>query len=226
MAENRGDRTAPMSMLLVNDRPPDMLWQKGLNDFAKRHHIRVWKQPETWDGQELWVGAATRDVDLAFLRRGQTFTHRVAEQIDEERDKIANDFEFTACTDVVDWWDRPGAPMSARNATGDLMDTDGRLAVIRLNSCASPNMVASSGGEPLRVRPNPFLRFVRRQILSVRSDYYRQNMYWRTYEGTRWMVEAIRNRRRGPSSKPSDLEPSGAVAASRFSRIRNSSWLR
>ncbi len=65
-------------------------------------------------------------------------THKIAQDVDEERDKIAHDFEFTACTDMIDWWDRPGAPTAARNATGDLMETDGRLAVMRLNSCTSP----------------------------------------------------------------------------------------
>ena len=38
-------------------------------------------------------------------------------------------------------------------------------------------------------------RFARREILSLRSDLLRENLYWRSYEGIRWMVAAIRGRR-------------------------------
>ena len=157
VAEGHNNSSAPMSHMIANDREPDMLWEKGQNDSSKRHHVRIWKQDSTWNGQQLWIGAATRDVDFAFLRRGGgAMTHRIAQDVDQERDKIAHDFEFTACTDVVDWWDRPGAPTAARNGTGDLMETDGRLAVVRLNRCTSPRVVDDSDSEPLPARPNAF----------------------------------------------------------------------
>jgi len=227
VAEGHGDRHAPMSHMLANDREPDMMWEKGLNDFSKRHHVRIWKQDATWDGQPLWIGAATRDVDFAFLRRGGgAMTHKIAQDIDQERDKIAHDFEFTACTDVVDWWDRPGAPTAARNGTGDLMETDGRLAVLRLNRCESPRVVEDSDSEPLPMHPNPFKRLLRREILSARSDFYRSTIYWRAYEGTRWAVLALVHRHH-PPQEPRTTEPqsdSETVAGGFFARARNSSW--
>lgn len=223
VAEGHGDRHAPMSRMLADDREPDMLWEKGLNDFSKRHHIRIWKQDATWNGEELWIAAATRDVDFAFLRRGQAMTHRIAVDIDEERDKIAHDFEFTSCADLIDWWGRPGAPVTAHNATGDLMETDGRLAVIRLNSCAAPR-VLDAETEPLPARPNGFKRVVRREILSVRNDFYRGTIYWRSYEATRWMISAIRHHRH-PADPSEAREGSGTAAGGFFARARNSSWL-
>jgi hypothetical protein len=227
VADGLGYSTQPMSKLRLNDAPPDMSWQKGLNDVAKRHHVRIWKQPGTWDGQELWVGAATRDVDYAYLRPGSTVTHRIEQDIDRERDKIAYDLQFTSCTNLVDWWERPGAPLEAHNATGDPMTTDGRLAIIRMNDCDAPRIVQVADSAPLREHGNYFERLLRRQILSVRSDFYRRNMYWRSYEGTRWLVTRIKHRHPPPDEGPAEFQPSGTVASSSlFERARNSSWLR
>jgi len=53
---------APVSSLLINDRPPDLVFQKSLNTFAKRHHVRIWKLEKKYDGREVWVGAATHDI--------------------------------------------------------------------------------------------------------------------------------------------------------------------
>ncbi len=220
VVQRQGDRAAPMSKLLVNDVEPQMLWQKGLNDVSKRHHIRLWRQSQTLDGQEVWIGAATRDVDFAYLRPGQAVTHRIEEDIDLERDKIANDLAFTTCAQTIDEWERPGAPLSARNSTGDPMTTDGRLAILKMSDCENPRGVPVS--TPLRVRGNYFQRLARRQILSVRSDFYRKNIYWRTYESTRWAVSYLKQRH----PQPRQYRPAEAVADSLLTRAKNSSWLR
>ncbi len=221
VVQYQGYRAAPMSRLLVNDVEPQMSWQKGLNDVAKRHHIRLWRQAGTWEGREVWMGAATRDIDFAYLRPGQPMTHRIEENIDLERDKVAHDLEFTNCTNGVDWLERPGAPLNAYNGTGDPMNTDGRIAIVQINGCETPHEIATA--EPLRIRGNYFQRLARRQILSMRSDFYRRNMYWRTYETTRWAVTAIRHRHPRPAEfRPTDV----TVADSLLFRAKNSSWLR
>jgi len=99
---NHADRNAPMSSLRVNNVEPDMAWEKGFNDVSKRHHIRLWRMEQNWQGQELWVAAATRDVEMGFLRPGRIVTHRVEEQVDHERDKIAWDLAFSSCADAMD----------------------------------------------------------------------------------------------------------------------------
>jgi hypothetical protein len=118
---------APMSALLLNDAKADMSWQKGFNDVSKRHHVRFWKQPETWQDEDVWIGAATRDVDFAFLRGGTFLTHKIAAQVDHERDKVAADVAFASCADTMDWWDRPEVPSHLKNGTGDTMETDQSL---------------------------------------------------------------------------------------------------
>lgn len=202
VAERRGDVAAPMSPLLLNGAEPDMSWQKSLNDVSKRHHIRMWKETETWRGQEIWVGAATRDIDFAFWRPGGRLTHKIEENVDQERDKVAYDLAFTTCGNILDWTSRADLPRSTWNATGDPIVTDGGMVVIGLNECSAPRLSTESvDSTPLLEHGDKLHRFARREILSARNELIRTNPYWRTYEGGRWLIESIR-RRRGLATSP------------------------
>jgi hypothetical protein len=186
---------APMAALLLNDAPADMSWQKGFNDFAKRHHIRLWEQPETLDGEQVWAAAATRDVDYDYFRHGKPMTHQVARLIDNEREKVASDLAFTACADAVDWVERPGAPHLVKGATGDMMETDGRVLVVHLNDCGWPRKVGNVlDADILPEHGGVFQRVVRRQIMCLRNDFLRTNVYWRSFEGARMVVSAMRHK--------------------------------
>ncbi len=220
---NRADRNAPMSSLRIDNVEPGMSWEKGFNDVSKRHHIRLWKMAESWDGEELWAAAATRDVEIGFLRPGRVVTHRVEEQVDHERDKIAWDLAYSSCADAMDWWDRPAIPHSTRNATGDRMQTDGQLVVVKVNDCSHPRGVVASGQDALPMHGNRFQRILRREILSTRSDLIRDNLYWKAYEGVRMLVSAIESHRQSPepdaAPKPtfaSRMQPGGITSLVSF----------
>lgn len=193
VAEGMGYRAAPMSAQLLNDCEAHISMEKGLNDMAKRHHIRVWKQPVRWNGREVWAAAATRDLDFAYLRPGGRFTHTIEENIDREREKIVYDLAFTSCVQSVDWVNRPGFPKAARNATGDPVSTDGKLALVGLNDCTRPRMMAEMSELNPVPRHGPGVqRFARREILSMRNDLFRANPYFRTYEGIRALIYVFR----------------------------------
>jgi hypothetical protein len=197
--EGRSSGSFPMSALLLSDAEADMSWQKGLNDMSKRHHIRIWKQPQTWDGQEVWAAAATRDIDFAYMHHGSAMTHRIDGNIDQERDKIAYDLAFTSYVDVLDWQERSSIPGVTRNGTGDLMNTDKRLAVLRLRDTETPRLSTDTMEmDSIPVHGRMGQRFIRREILSMRNDIVRNNMYWRGYEGVRWIVTNVRKRNRAP----------------------------
>jgi hypothetical protein len=214
VADGHGDRTAPMSDLLVQDAKPAMLWEKSFNDVSKRHHIRIWRQSAPWKGREIWVGAATHDVDFAYLRPGKALTHKIAEDVDTERDKVTNDMVFTACVDVADDMERLDVPMVTRNATGDPMRTDTRMSILELNGCENPNGVVSADGA-LPLHGSRMQRFARREILSFRSDVLRDNMYWRSYEGVRMVIDAYRQRGgRGDESRAATEERQNSNRAS------------
>jgi LssY C-terminus len=214
VAELRGDEAAPMSLLLLNGAQPDMSWQKGLNDVSKRHHIRMWKAAGTWRGREIWVGAATRDVDFAYLRPGRKLSHKIEEDVDQERDKVAYDVAFSSCGNILDWANRPDFPRFARNATGDPIVTDGRMVALELNDCPSPRLSTETvDATPLAEHGGLVQRFVRREILSARNGLLRTNPYWRTFEASRWIVESIRRRNREQQTPDPELLSKSHAAA-------------
>jgi hypothetical protein len=217
VVEGRSSNSFPMTHLRLNDAEADMSWQKSLNDLSKRHHIRIWKQPEMWEGQEVWVAAATRDIDFAYMHHGSAMTHRIDGNIDLERDKIAHDLAFTSYVEVLDWSERSGIPSVMRNGTGDLMTTDTKLAVLRFRDCDTPRLATDTMEvDSLPVHGKMAQRFVRREILSMRNDLVRNNVYWRGYEGIRWIVTSVRGRSRPP--EVADVAPNAPFT--RFVSLR------
>jgi hypothetical protein len=134
-------------------------------------------------------------------------THQVARHVDHERDKVVDDLAFTTCADAVDWWDRADTPRSLKNATGDTMETDGKLAIVRLNRC-QPEGTAFLP-DTLPVHGRAWQLILRRQILSFRSDMIRHNIYWRSFEGLRFLVVAMQHK---PPAEP-DAQPAKTVAS-------------
>src|SRR5438105_7449107 len=60
ICERHGYADAPMSTLLLDGAGQDISLQKSLNTVTKRHHLRIWKRPEEWQGRTLWASAAAR----------------------------------------------------------------------------------------------------------------------------------------------------------------------
>jgi LssY C-terminus len=127
-----GYSSAPVSMLRINGQPPDLVFQKSLNTFAYRHHLRIWKQPGTYDGRDVWIGAATHDIAISKARAGTKWSHRIDPHIDRERDWVATDLLFAGTAVAYADVDRPAAPKKASNATGDQLLTDGEMSVLDL----------------------------------------------------------------------------------------------
>jgi hypothetical protein len=130
LAENRGYSEAPVSVLLLDGKPPDLVLEKTTNTFARRHHLRVWRRPGSFRGKPVWAVAATHDIGIDFSAVERTFIHRIDSQIDGERDKVVNDLMFTGHVDAFDLVERPAVPRRGRNATGDDLETDGRIAIL------------------------------------------------------------------------------------------------
>ena len=128
--ENRGYKEAPMSILTLDKRPPDLAMQKQTDTFSKRHHIRIWKRPDQFDGKPIWIAAATHDISITFSQVSKSFTHGIDPNIDAERSKVTNDLLFTKMVKNVALVDRPDIPHDASNATGDKLVTDGKMAVL------------------------------------------------------------------------------------------------
>jgi len=108
------------------------VFQKSLDTFAKRHHLRIWKLEKTYDGQEVWIGAATHDVETTKSRAGTKWAHRIDPHVDRERDWVTTDLLFIGTGLAYADVDRPSAPRKLNNATGDEIVTDGKISVVQL----------------------------------------------------------------------------------------------
>jgi hypothetical protein len=127
-----GYGSAPMSTLTIGGRPPDLMFQKSLDTFAKRHHLRVWKLPKTYEGQEVWVAAATHDIATENKKAGTKWTHRIDPHVDREREWVQTDLLFVGTGVAYVNIDRPAALKKLGNATGDTIVTDGKIAVVQM----------------------------------------------------------------------------------------------
>jgi hypothetical protein len=130
LIEDRGYNEAPMSILYLDGRPPDLALQKQNDTFAMRHHIRIWHMPQTFNGKPVWLAAATHDIKISFSPQTHNFTHGIDSHIDLERAKVVNDLLFTGTVRGLSLVARTGLPANASNATGDVLITDGQMAVV------------------------------------------------------------------------------------------------
>jgi hypothetical protein len=128
--ENRGYKEAPVSILRLEGRPPDLVFQKQNDTFAKRHHLRIWQRPVAFQGKPVWVCSATHDTNIQFSEQNRTFIHKIDSNIDRERAKVVNDLLLTGKVRSLALVQRPNVPQHGRNATGDNLETDGAMAVV------------------------------------------------------------------------------------------------
>jgi len=109
--------TAPFSYLYLFGRRQDLGFQKSIGDNPnQRHHVRFWMTEPTisksekehldfWqklvhgkmkhNKKQLWIGAASRDIGIGFIRHNAQFAHSVHPNTDAERDLIVSDLDKT-----------------------------------------------------------------------------------------------------------------------------------
>jgi len=133
-----GYNDAPVSTLMLQGRPPELVFQKSLNTFAKRHHLRVWQLTSTHNGRNVWVAAATHDIATTNERGGTKWSHRIDPHVDRERDWVESDLLFIGSATAYAQIDRPRAPKQLSNATGDVIVTDGKMSVVELAKSSAP----------------------------------------------------------------------------------------
>ena len=185
---------APMTRQLLDGRGASVTWEKGLDSYAKREHLRLWERGDVIEGQTVWLGAMTRETSAALSVRQHKFIHHIDAELDEGRGVVVRDLRLAGCTAVVYYVQRPDAAHAAINATGDPMRTDGSLAVVQLKGCENAVFAQSAGGSTVATRPHSKLaRYLRMQVLSFKSDFIRGNVVYGTFDLTRMMVRARRN---------------------------------
>lgn len=200
VAENQGYQRAPMSILLLNGEPPQYAYAKTLNTFSKRHHLRIWKTKETWQGQPVWTSSSTHDIGIGFSKKNKTFIHLIDTNIDSERAKVVNDFIYTGCVSNAQLVTRPWLPKDAKNGTGEDLITDGRAAVLQLNDCAHPLGEANENSiATLRTHGNRVERTTRQTVLTLKNNILRDNVGVMAYSGIRYGLDAKKRQETAPA---------------------------
>jgi hypothetical protein len=122
---------APVSDLFLWGRKQDLAFEQPVgHDPRLRHHVRFWRSEKTdWEGRPIWVGGATFDKRVELSRRTGQVTHRIAAEVDAERDKLLADLKETG--DLAEEYVVEGFHQvrEGRNGGGDRWHTDGNLYV-------------------------------------------------------------------------------------------------
>lgn len=147
---------APVSNLYLFGRKQDIAFEIPLESgYGSRHHVRFWattyekKQPLTvrsihWHRRQrrthgdnlLWVGAASMDVGLAFIRHNLQITHMIHPDTNRERDLIIDKLRAEKLTQRVKMVELGRPYFLINRAIRGYLHSDGRMAIVSLNSLA------------------------------------------------------------------------------------------
>lgn len=121
---------APVSDLYLWDRTEDAAFEQPVGESPKqRHHVRFWRSREVdAASRPLWLGAATFDERVE-LSRTAGITHKIAPDIDAERNKLVHDVIRSGHLDGYYWVDRFHEAAEGKNGGGDRYVTDRRLVI-------------------------------------------------------------------------------------------------
>jgi hypothetical protein len=210
LLNNSGYALQPMKTFLLEGKPEDMNWQKGLNSYGRRDHLRIWQ----WSGEEnsdtVWLSSSTHDTSAILSVKYRGFVHHISPNIDDERSKVIRDLNFAGCVSSVSYVARPGISTITQNATGDAVRTDGSIAVVQLKDCEPANHELNANSNGGKFRPgNHAFRYVRREILTFRNDIWRANIIYGMYDVGRMAITAMRRQ----PTPPLEEEPRPSIVA-------------
>lgn len=138
--KGKGYDAAPMSTLYMYGRPEDMAFEKMLNTFTHRHHLRIWKAPALApDGRQMWLVVA--DHDNGFDVRPGVISHSVDPNVDLERAKVGADLGMTGLVAAEELVSVSNPARSGLTATGGKWESDGRLLVVDLKAPSGASAV-------------------------------------------------------------------------------------
>lgn len=140
---------APVSSLYLFGRRHAFTYQQEVEgNPKKRHHVRFWPTPEGWllpGGTDVdWLAAGTYDRAVGLsLFTGQV-THRIAPDVDTERDHIVDTLTQGSPEIDVVLLKNFSSGYHHRNGGGDRIETDGDLPILDLQPVQEdPELVAA-----------------------------------------------------------------------------------
>jgi hypothetical protein len=151
---------APVSPLRLFDRQQDFAYQQEVaGNPAKRHHVRFWRCPEGWKlpgGYAVdWLAAGTFDRSVGLSLMTFQVTHKIAPDIDTERDFTVGSIQDADPAVTVHVIRDFSTGYHDKNGGGDAIVTDGDLPVVDLRPVVAPALSAPSPTDSRDRRPAP-----------------------------------------------------------------------
>lgn len=131
----RHDNAFPVSRLFLWGRVQDLAFSRDTSlSLSHRHHLRLWQTPWQCQGDQIWLGAASRDIGIEWSRqswRSGPTTHLIDPDLDQERQFVLNTFKPFHQTLLA----RAGLwePLEGQNGNFDFYVSDGQLAWLDLD---------------------------------------------------------------------------------------------
>jgi hypothetical protein len=134
---------APVSTLLYEGRKQDLAFEKPIGTSAgRRNHVRLWKViGRGREGRPVWLGSATLDQSVGLNDYTGQFTHHIAPNIDQERDRLIGDLVAAGVVSTLYSVSGVGPMLNGRNGEGDRYYTDGDIHIAVLTPGAVPSSV-------------------------------------------------------------------------------------
>jgi hypothetical protein len=149
VAFDRPDKDAPVSTLLYEGRKQDLAFEQPIGNSAdRRNHVRFWQVLDKGaEGRPVWLGSATEDAGVGLSRDTGQVTHRIAPDIDTERNLLISELVAAKIVTTLYQVSGVGPTVDGHNGEGDWYHTDGeiRFAVISVGAVpvAAPPTVES-----------------------------------------------------------------------------------
>jgi LssY-like putative type I secretion system component LssY len=126
---DRPYKEAPVSPLFFEARPEDLAFEKPHGVSAdRRQHVRLWLVVASGaNAAPVWLGSATFDSGVTLSRDTGQVTHKIAPNVDEERDRLIGGLNQAQVVTSVHQMKGIGPTLNGRNGEGDPYYTDGEI---------------------------------------------------------------------------------------------------
>jgi hypothetical protein len=131
---DRSYNDAPVSPLYFDGRREDLAFEKPDGTSAdRRQHVRLWMVLQHGaDGGPVWLGSASFDSGVTLSRDTGQVTHKIAPNIDRERDRLIADLDLAHTVLSIYQIRGIGPTLNGRNGEGDPYYTDGEIWIAKL----------------------------------------------------------------------------------------------
>jgi hypothetical protein len=158
--------TAPVSPLFFDGRREDLAFERPEGSSAdRRQHVRLWLMLASGaDARPVWLGSATFDSGVTLSRDTGQVTHRIAANVDAERDRLVTGLNDAHMVTSLYQMRGIGPTLAGRNGEGDPYYSDGEIWVARLV------VAGKESDKPAEMEPPPALIQMKDAAFSLASQ--------------------------------------------------------